>query len=311
MSVELGERERTFFHTFGYLVLPGFFTSDEVAVMSEEYERSLEATQPLYAAPIGVRGQVNWSNIRDHTPFLADALEHERLCGAAEALLGDDAVGVMSNGNCFSGQFTEWHCDTSVSPFRSAKFVAYLEPLDGQSGALRVLPGSHHSPWHNDLYAVIGAKALPTQTGNPEDASAAGRAPFAVPEVPAQACVTRPGDVIVFDLRVWHASWGGSPRRRMCSFTYFGAGRTEEERDGLRRVGAQLRKESLYRELRRQREWMRATSSSLADENRTPAPQYSPAWLANTAGSERRARWIDELQDWGMVAQPELNPVHG
>src|ERR1041384_4734241 len=147
--------------------------------------------------------------MRPDTPFLGDALEHPTLVTVAEQLLGDQAVGVMSNGNCFSGRFTEWHCDTSTPDFRSVKFVAYLDPVGADSGALRVLPGSQVSPWHERLLP-IGAKRDLKTSGNPDSAAAAGT--LRLTDVPAQVCTSTPGDVFAFDLRTWHSSWNGSPR---------------------------------------------------------------------------------------------------
>ena len=59
------------------------------------------------------------------------------------------------------------------------KFVAYLEPLEAASGALRVLPGSHH----------LADSALGHLYSLDVD----------VPDVPGQVLITEPGDVIAFD----------------------------------------------------------------------------------------------------------------
>jgi hypothetical protein len=282
---------------FGYLALPNFFGAAELELIDEEYERGLTATDEIYAEPIGVRGQRNWSTMRSDMPFLARALEHPRLLGAAQDLLGEDALGVMANGNCFSGNFTEWHSDTSVEHFRSAKFVAYLDPVGRDSGALRVIPGSHLSPWHEQL-RPIGAKADLKSAGNPDDDRRPGSS-MSLTDVPAQICESKPGDVFAFDLRTWHASWNGSPRRRMCSFTYFGHPLDADEEEAVRQVANQLRRESMLRELRRQRGWMRR--SVPADQIIQPRPQYSPAWLANEDDDKNRARWISSLRKFGFI----------
>ena len=74
------------------------------------------------------------------------------------------------------------------------KFVAYLEPLDGDTGALRVLPGSHRltDAALGHLYSLD----------------------LDVPDVPGQVLATEPGDVIVFDPLLYHASWGGKDRHQ-------------------------------------------------------------------------------------------------
>jgi hypothetical protein len=73
---------------------------------------------------------------------------------------------------------TSWHSD-SAGRVVSVGFLAYLEVLDAQTGALRVRPGSHR--------------------GEP------------LPEVTPQ---TLPGDVLVVDERLAHASTGGGERHQ-------------------------------------------------------------------------------------------------
>ncbi|MFI2615968.1 phytanoyl-CoA dioxygenase family protein [Streptomyces sp. NPDC018584] len=295
------ERQAEFFRLFGFLPLPGFFDAGEMATIDAEYASGLESAQQMYAkGAFGVRLQLTWSNMRPETPFLADALEYDKLLATAERLLGPGAVGATTNGNVYSGNQTEWHADKAVPHFRSVKFVTYLDPVAEDSGALRVLPGSHRSPWHEELQP-IGAKANLNTAGNPDDEVAAG-ARFPVGDVPAYICDSRPGDVFAFDLRTWHASWNGFPNRRMVSFTYFGTPRDDVEREALRKVAKLVGQEGMYRELRRQRDWMDAgvKPSRIPQRER----QYSAQWLANAEGSATRARWIDELRDWGMIARP-------
>jgi Phytanoyl-CoA dioxygenase (PhyH) len=296
----ISERQIDFFRLFGYVALPGFFDPEEVAVIEREYALGLAATRPLYCAAIGVRGQLSWSNMRPGTPFLAGALESDKLLAAARGVLDPQAVGVMTNGNSFSGTLTEWHADTSVPDFRAVKFVAYLDPIGAENGALRVLPGSHRSPWHEELLP-IGVKKQLNVAGNPEAVQPDG-ARLAVPDIPAQVCVSRPGDVFAFDQRTWHASWNGSPNRRMCSFTYFGSPQNAAEREAVSAVSAQFAREARFRELRRQREWISSGTKPGSIPSRER--QYSAEWLSNESGSELRARWIEQLQEWGMAPAP-------
>src|SRR6187551_3001238 len=145
------------FKVFGFLTLKSFFEQDELSNMSHEYERNLSSVARLFAEPIGIRGQMNWSNFTAQAPFLSSSLELQKLQSLAVDLLGEEPVGVMANGNHFNGPFTEWHADTSIPRFRGLKVVAYLQSLDGGTGALRVLPGSHLQAYHEQL-ACIGSK---------------------------------------------------------------------------------------------------------------------------------------------------------
>src|SRR4030095_10478192 len=89
---------------------------------------------------------------------------------------------------------TPWHRD-SDSPIASVGILAYLEPLGAEDGALRVLPGSHHQDFLDALrpLGVDGAPAL---------------------ALPAHVVVTEPGDLVLLDEHLFHASFGGGTRRQ-------------------------------------------------------------------------------------------------
>jgi hypothetical protein len=74
-------------------------------------------------------------------------------------------------------------------------FLAYLEPVGADSGALRVLPGSHH-PQFREAICGMGATCL-------RDLS-----------LPGHVVATEPGDMVLLDERVLHASFGGGIRRQ-------------------------------------------------------------------------------------------------
>ena len=104
------------------------------------------------------------------------ALLHHFQALAAEAL-GGSVLPVRAKGMRYFGD-TSWHVDSS-RPVASVGFLAYLEPLTAGQGALRVRPGSH--------------RGMPSA------------------EV---AIETQPGEVIVFDEHLQHASSGGGQRHQ-------------------------------------------------------------------------------------------------
>ena len=67
------------------------------------------------------------------------------------------------------------------------------------SGALRLIPGSHKKALHDALRENLNELGLE------------------ICDVPGYVCKSEPGDVVAFDMRCWHASWGGSEDRRMCT----------------------------------------------------------------------------------------------
>jgi ectoine hydroxylase-related dioxygenase (phytanoyl-CoA dioxygenase family) len=92
-----------------------------------------------------------------------------------------------------------WHTDDGIG-VRGTKFAVYFDELAGDSGALRLMPGSQHPELNAQLSAYSGRRGL----ARSEAEAAAYQASF-----PGYVAATSPGDVIVFDLHTWHASTGG------------------------------------------------------------------------------------------------------
>ncbi|HJR24641.1 MAG TPA: phytanoyl-CoA dioxygenase family protein, partial [Acidimicrobiales bacterium] len=113
-------------------------------------------------------------------------------------LLGRPALPLRAKGiRYLSG--TGWHRDSEL-PFASLGFLAYLDPLDAATGALRVVPGSHRIPLADPPTELDAGVAVETQ----------------------------PGDLIVLDDHVLHASRGGEVRRQW-RVDVIADPRTEEE----------------------------------------------------------------------------------
>ena len=147
-------------------------------------------------------------------PRTVELVDSRRLVGLAERLVGG---GVLPSPCDTQGilyfDHPGWHNDTGIA-VRAVKFVAYLEPLQADNGALRVLPGSHRLP---DANAALGhLYSLDVQ----------------VPDVPGQVLPTEPGDVIAFDPLLYHASWGGRDRHQW-STLYLRDAITPSWRQGL------------------------------------------------------------------------------
>jgi hypothetical protein len=193
----VGDPQVDWFRTFGFVVLRGFFEAALVEEVRDELVRTM----------LGVHGDRYYdrpatSGMAGHyacllgpwAPRTVDLVDSHRLVGCAERLLGG---GVLPSPCDTQGilyfDHAGWHNDTAIA-IRAVKFVAYLEPLDADSGALRVLPGSHRLS--RDALGHLYSLDL------------------AVPDVPGQVLATQPGDVIAFDPLLWHASWGGRDRQQ-------------------------------------------------------------------------------------------------
>lgn len=117
----------------------------------------------------------------------------DRLEPLAAALLGGPVLPTRAKGVRYAGN-TAWHVDSTL-PLDSIGFLAYLEPLRGEDGALRVLPGSHH-PAFRDALRGLGVEGAKTA------------------DLPAHVIACEPGDLIVLDEHLFHASFGGGSRRQ-------------------------------------------------------------------------------------------------
>src|SRR5690606_15376231 len=116
----------------------------------------------------------------------------DRLETIAADLLGGPVLPTRAKGTRYFGD-TPWHAD-SESPLRSVGFLAYLESLDAENGAFRVMPGSHHPDFGESLREFVEPARVDI-------------------DVPAHVIATRPGDVIAFDEHLYHASVGGRVRQ--------------------------------------------------------------------------------------------------
>lgn len=146
-----------------------------------------------------------------------------RLAALPEGFLGPGAVPVVDLANLYSCD-VHWHSDTmtKVVPRRHVALMLYLDPLGADTGALRVLPGSHRpGPYRDALSAeVMRASEDPIQEV------------FGMPtrQLPAVVLDVVPGDVIVLDVDTVHASFDGGLRRRLITAVFhepapIGAGR--------------------------------------------------------------------------------------
>ena len=190
----LTDAQRGFYETFGYVVLKGVFSTTELESIRREFDNMLADQYSHTPYDGSVR---HWTPMMDeNTPFLANMMEDSRFLSVAQQLYGDDVLGVIVDGNRYTGD-TRWHRDTATVHQYGVKFVFYLQTVDADAGALRVMPGTHRLP--NDDEFAQGVRSMLGES------------------VPATALAAEPGDVVAFDLRMWHASFGGSDDRQMCT----------------------------------------------------------------------------------------------
>ena len=203
-NFELTEQQMCFFRTFGYLSFPGLMT-DRI----EEIECEFEAIWTAHGG--GHNGKPHDGKARscivpfiDQSEVLCSLLDDPRILGIASSILGDDFNYTGSDGNFYVGE-TGWHSDGARKPEdpMHIKIAFYLDPITRDTGALRVIPGSH-------LFGDGYADTLSEQIRNSQDLGGLhGR------NIPAAVLETQPGDLVLFNHNTKHAAFSGGTRRRM------------------------------------------------------------------------------------------------
>ena len=253
----LTEEQIHYFNTFGFIILRQAFNQDELKTINREFDHALE--EAYQHAPFDGTHRHWVPMLGEQTPFFASLLENPRFCNSAEQLYGEDVFGIITDANRYVGD-TKWNPDTQSTHQYGIKFAFYLEPVGAKSGALRVIPGSHKQPFHGELRQAREESRLD------------------LAEVPAFVCESEPGDVVGFDLRLWHASLGGGTDRRMCTLVYYNNPKTDEE-DQVTRKQA------------------RSNAGTSTKFGRPPEPIHPPHWLANPHKNPKRQRWINRMKE--------------
>jgi len=221
----LTEEQINFFNLFGYLVLPKHFSPEEMTDITVEFERVfLESKKDIiqwkHQAHHGYTRNVLPQFI-DRSDKLSALIDDPRIHNIFSGLLGEDFDYRGSDANIFENS-TVWHSDTYGALFKylNVKIAIYLEEIGETSGCFRVIPGSHQfgDQFANQLQKMLGENDSLKDVLGLDDI-----------DVPSQILPTKPGDLLVFDFRLKHATcFGGKaiPRR---SFTICGSQRIHEK----------------------------------------------------------------------------------
>jgi len=215
-----------FFATHGFLVLRNVLDTDEVGRLRAEILEALSANYELptetATSATGTAG-FYLPMMGPRTPVSRALLADPRLVEVARDILGDDVVPKPAKGVLYRDA-SSWHADSYDQELNAVKIVAYLDPLTADTGALRVLPGSHH----DDVSASLSRLRELYQPGKPVLDEQREAELF-----PGMALDSQPGDVIFFDVKLWHASLSGRDRVQW-SASYAATPRTEREETKVR-----------------------------------------------------------------------------
>ena len=191
------------FRTFGFSMLRGYL-ADRVSALRAETDAAIrDAYATTYDERVidGISGHY-LPMASQLTPVSASLVcDDPRFIDAAEQLLRGPVIPECPEGVLYFSE-AGWHTDDGIG-VRGVKFAVYFDELTAGTGALRLVPGSHH-PEQNARLAAYNRRRGPAPS---EAQAAAYQASF-----PGYIADTSPGDVIAFDLHTWHASTGGRDR---------------------------------------------------------------------------------------------------
>lgn len=202
----LSQAQLKFFHTFGFLKLPGLFANEFLEIEKSFHEVwHMQDRSHASQTHDGTKTSVLVPFIDQHE-YLSSLIDDPRIDGIASAILGEDYNYMFSHGNFFVGP-TYWHSDRYYDmPYLQFKVAFYLDPVTKDTGCLRVLPGSHNV---GDKFGDSVQKAMPhSDQQNYEHMWGMDG-----PDLPAIPLESEPGDVLVFNHKIKHSAYGGSERR--------------------------------------------------------------------------------------------------
>ena len=227
----ISPEQRCFFDAFGFLVLRQGFSNKEALSIEEAYERIMK---DAYGDP-AQRSELTKKFVIDpgfceRSAFLRRLPDDPRILQTVHDLLGPGAFYTGSDGALRVGD-TDWHPDQGWDPsiplgredpnfqaqsghyYRGIKVAIYIDVVGPDTGCLRVVPGSHQSPFHETLRSLHCD--IPDRGAPLLDDPNFERVGLAPPQVPAYAIESSPGDVVFFSHQLWHAAIGGDKGRRM------------------------------------------------------------------------------------------------
>lgn len=202
-------QEITHFRAFGFVVLRDLFTAAEISTLRAEVTTELRAAYGGIGTDPGDTGGIPGDYLPlavDRAPFSQALIADDpRLFQGSAELCGTMTVPTPGVATCFTGGVTPWHNDQGPD-VGGVKFLVHLEPRIAETGALRVIPGSHEPGFARGLAAYWACDP--------------GRQGFAAWPVPDVVLETRPGDVIAFDLHLYHAATSGDRNRLAWTIEY-------------------------------------------------------------------------------------------
>lgn len=208
----LTKEQVEYFECFGFLHLRQAFSNAEV-------EEITDAAEEIFDAELGQLvgeeyGDVDY--IVERHPRLTQLVTDARIYEPVRQLLGDDFLWSGSEGKRGippSLKSHHWHADRPgdvEAGYKRVKIMLYLDPMTKETGAFRVIPGSHRPGFNASLMSFTDVHA----GENPRFFGMEGA------DVPCHAAETKPGDIVMFHHSLYHAVYGKRGARRYIALKF-------------------------------------------------------------------------------------------
>lgn len=203
----LSDQEVGRFCAFGFIVLRNCLSEAEVDNLQQAHDRVI-ADAPVYNY-FAENGTRMLSPFVQADPSFAELIEHPGVMQAMRSIWGTECIYIAGSDMWSNRDDTPWHTDGNPGRHTvTLKTAIYLDEQDEAQGSLNLIPGSHHAGFSAALFRSCGY----WDRGRPRLHLEPGAVPGAV------SVRTRPGDVVLWDNRLWHSAFrrmDGSPRRTM------------------------------------------------------------------------------------------------
>ncbi len=237
----LTSQQKAHFETFGFIIRRQLLSPEEMTAFTREFEEVLN--EDRHNKPFAGKTRHAVSGFAEKRLLLRQLVEDDRIYLPIEQLLGPDFLWQSSDGNLYVGD-TAWHRDAADLElnFKRIKVAFYLDPVGRDTGCLRVIPGSHRAPFHDELrplnywrkkQVILEGRSTQADLDKfvkemniTEDEPLFGVDPRDVPCVPLES---EPGDVVFFNQHLYHSAFGGANGRRMFTLNFAVNPTTDEQ----------------------------------------------------------------------------------
>ncbi|GAA2577069.1 phytanoyl-CoA dioxygenase family protein [Actinomadura fulvescens] len=201
MSQLFSHTDVAHYEAFGFVVLRGLLTTAEAARLRAEVTTELTAAFGGLGTDPGDEGGISGDYLPltvDRAPFAQSLVADDpRFFQGATELTGSPMVPTPGMAVCFTAN-AGWHTDIGPD-VRGVKFLVHLDARTAETGALRVLPGSHEPAFARRVERYLSR----------DPANQGFRPGLPTPDTVLE---TEPGDVLAFDVHLRHSSKGGHKR---------------------------------------------------------------------------------------------------